>query len=601
MALPIEDYAMIGDRRTAALVGTNGSVDWLCLPNFDSAACLAGLLGTDDHGHWQLVPDGSYTTERRYVGDSAVLETTFTTSDGVVTLTDLMPRNDGRADLVRKLKGVRGTVRIRHEWVVRLDYGLVKPWVRRMTIDDKDVITAIGGPDQLVLSGPRLPVASDHSHNDEFDVSEGEELVFSMTWFPSHAEPRDLVISRDQIEASVAEDEEWAGRATSDVPHADVVRRSLLTLRLMTDEVTGGIVAAPTTSLPEDFGGERNWDFRYCWLRDAALTLMSLIRAGYTEEADLWRNWLLRTIAGDPAQMQVLYAVDGSRRLTEVTLDHLPGYADSRPVRIGNGAVVQIQLDVLGEVMDALEKVRQNDGHPLFDAWPLQRALVTELTGRWRDPDHGLWEIRGEPQQFTHSRVMIWVALDRAVRAMEDHDLSGPLDEWRALRDEVRDDVFEHGYDAERGTFVQHYGTTEVDASLLVLPLVGFIDGDDPRMLGTIKAVEEDLLYEGLVRRYRTESGVDGLPGDEHPFVACSFWLVSAYAAAGRVADAHALFDRLVELRNDVGLLSEEYDPVRHRMVGNFPQAFSHLALVQAAFQLADADARAARAVAEDA
>jgi GH15 family glucan-1,4-alpha-glucosidase len=594
MALPIEDYAMIGDRRTAALIGKNGSVDWLCLPRFDSAACLAGLLGTDDHGHWQLVPDDRYTTERRYVGDSTVLETTFTTSDGVVTLTDLMPRRDDRSDLVRKLTGVRGTVRMRHEWRVRLDYGLVRPWVRRMTIDDEQVITAIGGPDQLVLRGTRLPVASDHSHNDEFDVSEGDELVFSMTWFPSYAEPSGLGLTPGHIDTSVAEDEEWASRATTDVPHADVVRRSLLTLRLMTDAVTGGIIAAPTTSLPEDFGGERNWDYRYCWLRDSALTLDSLVQAGYTEEADFWRDWLLRTIASDPAEMQILYAVDGSRRLPEVTLDHLPGYADSRPVRIGNGAVEQSQHDVLGEVMHALDNVRRAERMPHDAAWSLQRALVAEMATRWQDPDHGLWEIRGEPQSFTHSRAMTWVAFDRAVRAIEDYDLPGPLEEWRALRDEVREEVLDKGYDAERGTFVQHYGTTAVDASLLLLPVVGFLDGDDPRMLGTIKAVEEDLLYEGLVLRYRTDTGVDGISGDESPFLPCSFWLVSAYAAAGRTDDAHALFDRLVGLRNDVGLLSEEYDPVRQRMVGNFPQAFSHLALVQAAFQLAAADARAA-------
>jgi len=594
MALPIEDYALIGDRRTAALVGRNGSVDWLCLPHFDSAACLAGLLGTDDHGHWQLVPEARYTTERRYVGASAVLETTFTTDDGVVTLTDLMPRNDGRADLVRKVTGVRGTVRMRHEWVVRLDYGLVKPWVRRLTIGGEDVITAIGGPDLLVLRGPRLPRAVDGTHQDEFDVSEGDHLVFSTTWFPSYAMPSDLGPAHDRIADTIAEDEEWAERWSADVPHADAVRRSLLTLRLMTDEVTGGIVAAPTTSLPEDFGGVRNWDYRYCWLRDAALTLASLVQAGYTEEADLWRDWLVRTIAGDPARMQIMYAVDGSRRLPEVELGHLPGYAGSRPVRIGNGAVEQVQHDVLGEVMYALDIVRRAEGMPHGDAWPLQRALVGEMATRWQDPDNGLWEIRGEPQAFTHSRVMTWVAFDRAVRAMEDFDLDGPLEEWRGIRDQIWDEVHTRGYDADRGTFVQHYGTTAVDASLLLLPVVGFIDGDDPRMLGTIRAVEEELLHEGLVLRYRTESGVDGLPGDEHPFLACSFWLVSAYAAAGRVADAHALFDRLVGLRNDVGLLAEEYDPVRERMVGNFPQAFSHLALVQAAFQLAEADARAA-------
>jgi GH15 family glucan-1,4-alpha-glucosidase len=593
MALPIEEYALVGDRRTAALIGSNGSVDWLCLPRFDSAACLAGLLGTDDHGHWQLEPAVPYRTERRYVGDSAVLETTFTTDDGAVTLTDLMPRNDGRADLVRKLTGVRGTVPMRHQWRIRLDYGLLRPWVRRRTIDGEEVITAIGGPDQLVLRGPRLPVATDHSHDDEFEVSEGEELVFSMTWFPSYVEPGQLRFAHSQIESTIAEDERWADRATRDVPHPDVVRRSLLTLRLMTDEVTGGIIAAPTTSLPEDFGGERNWDYRYCWLRDAALTLSSLIRAGYTEEADLWRNWLLRTIAGDPAEMQVLYAADGCRRVPEVTLDHLPGYAGSRPVRIGNGAVEQVQHDILGEVMDALENVRQSEGHAHLDAWPLQRALVADLARHWQEPDHGLWEIRGEPRAFTHSRVMTWVAFDRAVRAMEDHDLPGPVEEWRALRDEIREEILERGYDTERGTFVQHYDTKDVDASLLVLPLVGFVDGDDPRMLGTIAAIEEDLLHEGLVLRYRTQTGVDGLAGDEHPFLACSFWLVAAYASAGRLADAHAFFDRLVALRNDVGLLAEEYDPVRERMVGNFPQAFSHLALVQAAFHLADAEERA--------
>ena len=592
MALPIEDYALIGDRRTAALVGTNGSVDWLCLPRFDSPACLAGLLGTDDHGHWQLVPDGQYATERRYVGASAVLETTFTTSAGVVTLTDLMPRSNDRADLVRKVRGVRGTVRMLHEWRIRLDYGLLRPWVRRTTVDGEEVITAIGGPDQLVLRGPRLPVATDHSHNDEFDVSEGDELVFSMTWFPSYAEPSNLDIDPGDIDDSVAEDERWAAQARVDVPHADVVRRSLLTLRLMTDELTGGMVAAPTTSLPEEFGGERNWDYRYCWLRDAALTLGALVHAGFTEEADLWRHWLLRAVAGDPSQVQVLYAVDGGRRLPEVVLDHLPGYADSRPVRVGNGAVDQVQHDVLGHVMEALARVRDLEGAPSDESWALQRALVADLAGRWREPDNGMWEIRGEPRTFTHSRVMTWVAFDRAVTAMEVHELPGPLEEWRALCDEIRAEVLDQGYDAERGTFVQHYGSTEVDASLLLLPLVGFLDGDDPRVLGTIKAVEEDLLEEGLVRRYRTESGVDGLSGGEYPFLACSFWLVSAYAAAGRVDDAHALLDRLVGLCNDVGLLSEEYDPVGQRMVGNFPQAFSHLALVHAAFHLADADAR---------
>ncbi|MGZ4447218.1 MAG: glycoside hydrolase family 15 protein [Nocardioides sp.] len=596
MALPIEDYALIGDQRTAALVGRNGSIDWLCLPRFDSDACLAALLGTEDHGHWQLCPTGDYTVERRYVGGSAVLETTFTTADGVVTLTDLMPRGDGRADVVRRLSGVRGTVTVRHEWMVRLDYGRVKPWVRRRVIGGEPVITAVGGPDQLVLRGPRLPVATDHRHNDEFEVSEGDELVFSTTWVPSHVKLTSLDDMQDRIRQTIDQDEAWAGRCPADLPHAEVVKRSLLTLRLLTHAATGGIVAAPTTSLPEDFGGERNWDYRYCWLRDAALTLSSLIRAGYTDEALLWRDWLLRAVAGDPDDLQVMYAVDGARRLPEHTLDHLPGYEGSRPVRIGNGAVDQRQTDVLGEVMIALEHTRaagHDDGSdPDRNAWALQRSLMARLARTWQEPDHGLWEIRGEPQHFTHSRAMVWAAFDRAVRAVEEHGLEGPVEEWRRLRDEVREQVLTRGFDAERTTFTQHDATTEVDASLLVLPMIGFIDGDDPRMLGTIAAIEEDLLRDGLVLRYRTQSGVDGLAGDEHPFLACSFWLVSAYAAAGRLDDAHALFDRLVGLTNDVGLLSEEYDPVGHRMAGNFPQAFSHLALVQAAFDLHEGSAR---------
>ena len=586
MALPIEDYALIGDRRTAALVGRNGSIDWLCLPRFDSPACLAGLLGTDDNGHWQLCPDGEYSSKRRYVGTSAVLETTFTTDTGVVTLTDVMPRGDGRADVVRRLRGVRGTVRMHHEWIVRLDYGKVHPWVQREVIGGERVITAVGGPDKLILRGPRLPVATDHRHSDTFEVTEGEELLFATIWVPSHVHLDRLGDLHSRIKATIREDEKWAALCPVDLAYADVVRRSLLTLRLLTHETTGGIVAAPTTSLPEEFGGERNWDYRFCWLRDAALTLSSLLESGYTEEARLWRGWLLRAVAGDPQDLQIMYAVDGARRLPEWTLDHLPGYAGSAPVRIGNGAVRQRQTDVLGEVMVALERFRRAEGSADPNAWALQRVLVENLASTWQQPDHGLWEIRGDPQHFTHSRAMVWAAFDRAVRAVEEFDLDGPVEEWRRLRDSVRAEVLEKGFDAARNTFTQHYDTTEVDASLLVLPLVGFIDGDDPRMLGTIAAIEEDLVRDGLVLRYRTETGIDGLPGDEHPFLACSFWLVCAYAAAGRVDDARTLFDRLLGLTNDVGLLSEEYDARHGRMAGNFPQAFSHLALVQAALAL---------------
>ncbi|WP_435741609.1 glycoside hydrolase family 15 protein [Nocardioides sp. SYSU DS0663] len=589
MALPIEDYALIGDRRTAALVGKDGSIDWLCLPRFDSPACLAALLGTPDHGHWQLVPDGHYSTERRYVDGSTVLETTFTTATGEVRLVDLMPHSNGRADVVRRLVGVRGTVTMHHEWRVRLDYGAVRPWVRREEVAGEEVIMAVGGPDKLVLRGPRLPRGSGHSHNDTFELAEGDEMTFQLTWVPSHVDLCDLDDLDPHIDGSLRGEREWADRCREDLPHQDVVQRSLLTLRLMTHEHTGGIVAAPTTSLPEEFGGERNWDYRFCWLRDAALTITALLDAGYTEEAMLWRDWLLRSVAGDPEDLQIMYAVDGARRLTEVELPHLPGYADSLPVRIGNGAAVQQQHDVLGEVMDALERVRRAGEGADRNAWALQRALVENLAEHWHEPDHGIWEIRGEPRHFTHSRVMVWVAFDRAVRAVEEHGLDGPVEKWRVIRDEVRAEVLDRGFDEAKGTFTQHYDTDEVDASLLMLPLVGFLPGDDPRMLGTIAAIERELVRHRLVLRYRTESGVDGIAGHEHPFLACSFWLVSAYALAGRLAEAHDLFDHLVGLVNDVGLLAEEYDPVAGRMAGNFPQAFSHLTLVQAAIVLADA------------
>ncbi|HEX4686699.1 MAG TPA: glycoside hydrolase family 15 protein [Nocardioides sp.] len=589
MSQPIESYAMIGDRRTAALVGMNGSIDWLCVPRFDSTACFAALLGDEENGRWQLCPIGEYEVSRTYVENSAALQTTYTTPTGVVTLLDVMPTGDDRIDVVRRITGVKGTVRMHHEWVVRFDYGTARPWVRRRHEDtDEPAITAVVGPDKLVLRGPRLPQASDHRHMDDFDVEEGEILTFSMTWLPSHL--RTPPPHSAHVDETIHDEVTWVARLDlTGVPHPDVVRRSLLTLHLMTHVETGGIVAAPTTSLPEDFGGERNWDYRYCWLRDAALTIASLIEAGATEEARFWRDWLLRAVAGDPADLQIMYTVDGARHLPELDLDDLPGYAGSLPVRIGNGAVGQQQTDVIGEVMLALEAARESELGQTDDAWNLQRVLVDHLAETWQQRDNGLWEIRGELRHFTHSRVMVWAAFDRAVRAVERHHLKGDVDRWRTLRDRVRDEVMTKGFDDERQSFRQHYDTTEVDAALLMLPLVGFIDAGDPRMLGTIKAIEEDLLRDGLLLRYRTASGVDGLSGDEHPFLACSFWLASAYAGAGRLEDARALFDRLVGLTNDVGLLSEEYDAEHGRMVGNFPQAFSHLALVQAAFQLREA------------
>ncbi len=587
MALLIEDYAVLGDLGTAALVGLNGSVDWLCLPRYDSPACFAALLGTPANGRWLLAPVAGATTTRRYVGDTFVLETTHRTADGTIRVTDWMPLADDRADVVRRVEGVAGTVRVRHEWIVRLSYGKIRPWVsRRHDSEGRELISAIAGPDMLVLRGPRLPQANEGIHCEEFDVHEGDELTFSTTWFKSH-QPIPPMLDRDRhLHETVRATEEWAGRCTHTGPYRDALVRSLLVLRLLTHGGTGGIAAAPTTSLPEEFGGSRNWDYRFCWLRDASLTLEALLTAGYEEETLLWRDWLLRAIAGDPKDLQIMYAVDGARDLPERELDHLPGYADSRPVRIGNGAVCQRQTDVLGEVMAAMELGRRAGLEETHDSWALQRALVDELAEHWDEPDNGLWEIRGPQRHFTHSRIMVWVAFDRAISAVEDHGLEGSVDRWREIRDKVRDEILQQGYDAERQTFVQHYDTSEVDASLLLIPAVGFLPGDDPRFLGTIRAVEQDLLRDGLVLRYRTAAGVDGLPGDEHPFLACSFWLVSAYAFAGRFDDARALMDRLVGLTNDVGLLSEEYDPVERRMVGNFPQAFSHLALVGAAFHL---------------
>ncbi|HYO39819.1 MAG TPA: glycoside hydrolase family 15 protein [Nocardioidaceae bacterium] len=594
MPLPIEDYALLGDTGTAALVGRDGSVDWLCLPRFDSPACFAALLGGPEHGRWLLGPaDEGVACSRRYVEHSLALETTYTCDTGRVTVLDVMPVDDGRADLVRRVTGVEGTMTFRHEWVVRLGYGKIRPWVRRQDMHGLPVITAVAGPDRLVLRGPRLPRASNGRHVDEFEVRAGDELTFSTTWVASHHDLPEPLQFGSRITSSIDRANDWARTCRYDGPYREAVIRSLVTLRALTHGGTGGIVAAPTTSLPEDFGGERNWDYRFCWLRDASLTLEALLESGYGGEVRLWRNWLLRAVAGDPQDLQIMYGVDGGRDLPERTLDHLPGYAGSRPVRIGNGAVSQRQTDVLGEVMIALEMARDIGAEDDEDSWSMQRTLVNELAEHWDEPDNGLWEIRGPLRRFTHSRVMVWVAFDRAITAVEEHGHSGPVERWREIRDAVREEVLTRGFDPRRNTFTQHYDTTEVDASLLVLSDVGFLAGDDPRMLGTIAAVEEDLMRDGLLLRYRTESGVDGLSGQEHPFLACSFWLVEAYALADRLEDAEALMERLLALQNDVGLLAEEYDPVRRRFVGNFPQAFSHLTLVGAAHQLERAVRRA--------
>ncbi|MEP7369747.1 MAG: glycoside hydrolase family 15 protein, partial [Dermatophilaceae bacterium] len=487
--LPIEDYALLGDTATAALVGRDGSIDWLCLPRFDSPACFAALLGTPDNGRWLLGPVGPARTTRRYIGDSFVLETTHETATGVVRITDFMPIGDGRADVVRTVEGVSGTVRIAHEWVVRFGYGKVRPWVSRRAdapqIGAGEMISAIAGPDQLVLRGSRLPHAVDGRHQDEFDVAEGEHLSFSTTWFKSYHEVPPPMDVDDEAEQTIERWEHWARSCDHSGPYRPAVVRSLLVLRVLTHVGTGGIVAAPTTSLPEQMGGTRNWDYRFCWLRDASLTIEALLRSGYHEETVLWRNWLLRAVAGDPEDMQIMYAVDGARDLPERELSHLAGYAGSRPVRIGNAAVDQRQTDVMGEVMAALDLAREQGLEETPESWALQRALVSNLAAHWDEPDNGLWEIRGPLRHFTHSRVMVWVALDRAINAVERHGLNGPLEKWRALRDTVRAEVMDRGYNVERGCFTQHYDTTEVDASLLLLPTFGFIEADDPRFLGT--------------------------------------------------------------------------------------------------------------------
>ena len=578
---------MIGDRRTVALVGPDGSIDWLCLPRFDSPSCLSRLLGDPDSSRWLLGPEGDATVRRRYVEDTNVLETTFTTADGEVRVTDLMPTGDRRADLLRRVEGVRGKVRMRHELVIRFDYGRIRPWVHREHADGESMIVAIAGPDKLVLRGTRLPRASDGRHVDSFDVGEGDLLDFSLTWVPSYRDLPEPSDTDSLLQRTLSEHSDRAAACEYSGPYRPQVLRSLLTLHALTHEDTGGIVAAATTSLPEDFGGERNWDYRYSWLRDAALTVETVVGTHQPERAAPWRDWLLRTIAGDPEDLQVMYTVDGGRHLPEQTLEHVAGYAGSRPVRIGNAAVDQRQTDAVGEVICALAAARDAGLAETADSWSLQRTLVNQLAETWQRPDHGIWEIRGPQRHFTHSRVMAWAAFDRMVRAVEAHSFDGPVDRWRELRSQVRDEVLARAVDERRGCFIQHYNTTEVDAALLLLPAVGFVAGDDPRMLATINAVEEDLLREGLVLRYRTASGVDGLAGDEHPFLACSFWLVSAYARAGRLEDATALMERLVGLTNEVGLLSEEYDVRGRRMAGNFPQAYSHLTLVQAARDLA--------------
>jgi len=586
MSLPIEDYALISDCRTGGLVGRNGNIEWLCLPRYDSPSVFGALLGDEEHGHWLVAPtDPNATATRHYVDRTFVLVTHWVTSGGELEVVDFMPHGDHLSNLVRRIRCVRGEVEVVEKLRMRFGYATALPWVRRVGDGDDDaMLVAIAGPDALVRRGPGLEAGERH-HAATYALTEGETIDLSLTWYRSHLEPPEAIDIEAAHQETIRWWREWASRYNHEGPYYDHVMRSLLVLRALTDEATGGIVAAATTSLPEQFGGQRNWDYRFVWLRDAALTLSAFLNHSYVSEAQNWRNWLLRAIAGDPADIQTMYGLAGERYLPERELDSLPGYQGASPVRVGNAAVSQFQGDVIGEVMVALHEAREAGVTEDAFSWPLQLSLMSFVEEHWDDNDHGIWEIRGEPRALTHSRVMMWAALDRAIRGVRDCGLEGPVERWEALRDKVRDEIESKGFDASRNAYVQSYGSRAVDASLLVLPQVGYCAADDPRMLGTVAAIEHDLLHDGLLMRYRVDAGndLDDFPAGEHPFLACSFWLVEQYARSGRLDDARELMDRLVGLCNDVGLLSEEYDTVGARHVGNTPQALTHLTMVQAA------------------
>jgi GH15 family glucan-1,4-alpha-glucosidase len=597
----IEDYALIGDLHTAALVSNTGSVDWLCLPRFDSGACFAALLGDEQHGRWQLAPTGVVTSMRRsYRGETMVLDTEMTTATGTVRVTDLMPIRDQSVDLLRLVECLDGEVEMEMRWAVRYDYGNVVPWVRHHKRSAKNKtderIEAVAGPDAVVLRGDILPEPVDEQpvHSAVFTVRPGKRLHWSMQWFQSITATPPPVDVEPRLAATLKYWTAWSEKGSYDGTYRDAVQRSLLTLKALTYDPSGGIVAAPTTSLPEVLGGERNWDYRYCWLRDATLTLSALVGGGYVNSAKAWRRWLLRAIAGAPDNLQILYGVLGERQIIEWEAHWLPGYGGSTPVRIGNAAFNQLQLDVFGEVMDALYLARRRGVGSSDRAWALQSALMEHLATIWQTADRGIWEVRGPERHFTHSRVMVWVAFDRAVRTAEEFGLDGPLATWRALRDKVHAEVCAQGWNAELGTFTQYYGGTELDAAVLLIPSVGFLPGDDSRVRSTVEAIGAKLRHGDVVDRYSTSetAGGDGLSGKEGSFLACAFWYVDALVLTGRRDEGEAMFERLLGLRNDLGLLAEEYDPKAKRLLGNFPQAFSHLAMVNSALLLEGAEAR---------
>ncbi len=580
---PIEDYGLIGNLLTAALVARDGSIDWLCLPRFDSDACFAALLGGPEHGRWRIGPAAdAFETKRRYLPRTAILETCFETADGAFSVTDFMPPGDDdrNVELVRLVRGLAGRPTVSMEFTLRFGYGRTVPWVRRRDYG----LRAVAGPDAVELVTPiALRNESMRTHAC-FALAAGDAVPFTLAYHPSHRPPSFVDDRSALLERSAAWWRAWCGHCTlpDDAPERwrEAVMRSLITLKSLTHRPTGGLVAAPTTSLPEHPGGERNWDYRYCWIRDATMTLYALLNSGYFDEARAFRQWMLRATAGDPAQMQIMYGLAGERRLTEFELAWLPGHADSRPVRIGNAAHDQLQLDVYGELMDVSHLSRRSGLGWDEDSWKLQRALLDTLERKWREPDRGIWEVRGPARHFTYSKMMCWLSFDRAARAVEEFGLDGPVERWRGLCETIRAQILEHGFDRARNAFVQHYGGDALDASLLLVAETGFVEADDPRFAGTVAAIEDELLQDGFVLRYRPERGVDGLRGTEGAFLPCSFWLVDAYVLLGRLDDAHALFERLLSVRNDLGLLAEEYDPRARRLLGNFPQAFSHVALV---------------------
>ncbi len=584
MPLRIEDYGLIGDTQTAALVGRDGSIDWLCLPHFDSGACFAALLGDPRHGRWLLAPSAPVAAvSRQYRPNTLVLETTFETEAGAVRLVDFMPLRQAEPDMVRIVEGLSGDVPMQMELIVRFDYGAVVPWMRRLD----GHLRAIGGPDALSIYTAVDTYGKDLTTRAEFTVRAGERVPFAIMWHPSHQSAPPQLDPIAALDDTTAWWKDWASRCSYEGPWREPVLRSLITLKALTFAPTGGIVAAPTTSLPEEIGGVRNWDYRHCWLRDATFTLYALMIGGYTEEAAAWRNWLLRAVAGDPSALHIMYGMRGERRLPELELSWLPGYEGSRPVRVGNRAAHQLQLDVYGEVMDALHLARREGLEPDAEVWALQKALMHHLERAWRQPDEGIWEVRGPRRHFTHSKVMAWVAFDRAIKGVERHGYEGPVERWRAVRDEIHAEVCRLGFDAVRNTFTQYYGSEELDASLLMLPLVGFLSPGDPRIAGTVAAIERELIWDGFVLRYRPGEHIDGLPGGEGAFLACTFWLADNYTLLGRYEEATRLFDRLLGLCNDLGLLAEEFDPAARRQVGNFPQAFSHVMLINTARNLA--------------